>query len=128
MSIGVSLVATLLRFHFPLAWYLWKKITSYPPNHIVPLAIYRGSRGRGRGRMAIGYSAQVHVPIQSVSITTYVNVVSSNPAHGEMYSIQHYVIKFVGDLWQVCRLSMYMALNTTNPPPFELRTRYVMLT
>jgi hypothetical protein len=76
--------------------------------------------------MAIGYSAQV--PIQSVSITTYVNVVSSNPAHGEMYSIQHYVIKFVGDLWQVCGLSMYVALNTTNPPPLELRTRYVMLT
>ena len=25
-------------------------------------------------------------------------VVSSNPVHGEMYSIQHYVIKFVSDL------------------------------
>ena len=24
-----------------------------------------------------------------------------NPAHGEVYSIQHYVIKFVGDLQQV---------------------------
>ena len=126
MSIGVSLVATLLRFHFRLAWYLWKKITSYPPNHIVPLAIYRGRRGRARDRMAIEYSAQV--PMQSVPITTYVNVVSSNPAHGEVYSIQHYVIKFVGDLWQVCGLSMYVALNTTNPPPLELRTRYVMLT
>jgi hypothetical protein len=34
---------------------------------------------------------------QSVPITT--NVVSSNPAHGEVYSIQHYVIKFVNDLW-----------------------------
>ena len=22
--------------------------------------------------------------------------------HGEVYSIQHYVIKFVSDLWQVC--------------------------
>jgi hypothetical protein len=32
---------------------------------------------------------------QSVPITT--NVVSSNPAHGEVYSIQHYVIKFVND-------------------------------
>jgi len=28
--------------------------------------------------------------------------VSSNPAHGEMYSIQHYVIKVVNDLRQVC--------------------------
>jgi len=25
-------------------------------------------------------------------------VVSSNPVHGEVYSIQHYVIKFVSDL------------------------------
>jgi hypothetical protein len=37
--------------------------------------------------------------MQSVPITT--NVVSSNPAHGEVYSIQHYVIKFVSDLRQV---------------------------
>jgi hypothetical protein len=28
--------------------------------------------------------------------------VSSNRADGEMYSIQHYVIKFVSDLRQVC--------------------------
>jgi hypothetical protein len=28
-------------------------------------------------------------------------VVSSNPAHGEVYSIQHYVIRFVSDLRQV---------------------------
>ena len=28
------------------------------------------------------------------------NVVSSNPTHGEMYQIQHYVIKFVSDLRQ----------------------------
>jgi hypothetical protein len=32
-------------------------------------------------------------------ITT--NVVSSNPALGDVYSIQHYVIKFVSDLRQV---------------------------
>jgi hypothetical protein len=29
------------------------------------------------------------------------NVVSYNAAHDEVYSIQHYVIKFVSDLWQV---------------------------
>jgi len=29
------------------------------------------------------------------------NVVSSNPVHGEVYSIQYYVIKFVSDLRQV---------------------------
>jgi hypothetical protein len=37
--------------------------------------------------------------MQSVPITT--KVVSSNHAHGEVYSIQLYVIKFVSDLWQV---------------------------
>jgi hypothetical protein len=37
--------------------------------------------------------------MQSVLFTT--KVVSSNPAHGEVYSIQHYVIKFVSDLRQV---------------------------
>jgi hypothetical protein len=40
---------------------------------------------------------QLHV--QSVPITT--KVVSYNPAHGEVYLIQHYVIKFVSNLWQV---------------------------
>jgi len=33
--------------------------------------------------------------MQSVPNTT--KVVSSNPDHGEVYSIQHYVIKFVSD-------------------------------
>jgi hypothetical protein len=40
---------------------------------------------------------QLHM--QSLSITT--NVVSSNHIHGEVYSIQHYVIKFVSDWRQV---------------------------
>ena len=40
---------------------------------------------------------QLHV--QSVLITT--KVVSSKPAIGEVYTIQHYVIKFVSDLLQV---------------------------
>jgi hypothetical protein len=38
--------------------------------------------------------------MQLVAITT--KVVILNPAHGKVYSIQHYVIKFVCDLWQVC--------------------------
>ena len=37
--------------------------------------------------------------MQSVPINT--KVVSSNPIHGEVYSTQHYVIKFVSDLGQV---------------------------
>jgi hypothetical protein len=38
----------------------------------------------------------LQLPVQPVPITT--NVVSSSPIHGEVYSIQHYVIKFVSDL------------------------------
>ena len=41
----------------------------------------------------------LQLPVQSVPITT--NILSLNPVHGEVYSIQHYVIKFVSDLWQV---------------------------
>ena len=38
----------------------------------------------------------LQLPVQSVHITT--KVVSSNPAHCEVYSVQHYVINFVSDL------------------------------
>jgi hypothetical protein len=38
--------------------------------------------------------------LQSMPIIT--SVVSSKPAHGEVYSIQPYVIKFVSDLQQAC--------------------------
>jgi hypothetical protein len=38
--------------------------------------------------------------VQSMPIITKV-VMISNPVHGEVYSIQHYVIKFVSDLRQV---------------------------
>jgi hypothetical protein len=41
----------------------------------------------------------LHIQVQSVLITT--TVVGSNPAHGEVYLIQHYMINFVSDLWQV---------------------------
>jgi hypothetical protein len=37
--------------------------------------------------------------MQSVHITS--NVANLNPADGEVYSIQHYVIEFVSDLRQV---------------------------
>jgi len=37
--------------------------------------------------------------MQSVPIT--IKLLCSNPSHGEVYSIQHYVIKFVSDLRQV---------------------------
>ena len=43
---------------------------------------------------------KLQLPVQSVYITT--KVVSSNPVHCEVYLIQHYVIKLVSDLRQVC--------------------------
>ena len=49
--------------------------------------------------VVIAQKLDLHLHMQSVSITT--KVVSLNPAHGEMYFIQHYVIKFVSDLRQV---------------------------
>ena len=49
--------------------------------------------------VVIVWYLDLQIPVQSVPITT--KIVSSNPAHGEMYSMQHYVIKFVGDLRQV---------------------------
>jgi hypothetical protein len=52
----------------------------------------------GRSGLIV-WQLDLQLPVQSVSITT--EVVSSNPVHGEVYSIQHYVIKFVSDLQQV---------------------------
>ena len=48
----------------------------------------------GRDRIAVGFTTMC-----AISITT--KVVSLNPVHGEVHTIQHYVIKFVSDLWQV---------------------------
>ena len=79
--------------------------------------------------------------MQSVSITT--KVVSSNPAHVEVYSIRQYVIKFVSDLRQICcflrvprfppqmkltphdiaEIFLKVALNTITPNPLVRRGR-----
>jgi hypothetical protein len=53
-------------------------------------------------------------PLQSVPITT--KVVSSNHTDGEVYSIQHYVIKFVNDMRQVCGFRQVLCF----PPPIKL--------
>ena len=62
----------------------------YPCTKRYEVSIHFKWGRHGRDRMVI---------VQSVSITT--NVVSLNSVHGEVYSIQHYVIKFVSDLGQV---------------------------
>ena len=73
---------------------------------------------------AIGFLFQIGViivwwldlqlPMQSVSITT--KVVSLNPRSGEVYSMQHYVIKFVSDLLQVGGFLHVLWF----PPPIKL--------
>jgi hypothetical protein len=52
--------------------------------------------------------------VLSMPITT--EVVSSNLMHGEVYSILHYVIKFVSDLRQVCGFLRVFRF----PPPIKL--------
>jgi hypothetical protein len=54
----------------------------------------------------------LQLPVQSVPITT--KVVSSNPVHGEVYLIQHYVIKFVSDLLQARGVSPGIPVSLTN--------------
>ena len=71
---------------------------------------------RGRDRMVVGF------------ITTYVispittNVVSSNPVHGEVYSIQIYVIKVVSDFRKVGGFSRVLRF----PPPLKLTTTILL--
>jgi hypothetical protein len=50
--------------------------------------------------------------MQTVPITT--NIVSSSPAHGELYTKQHYVIKFVNDLF-----SPSIPASSTNKTDFH---------
>ena len=53
---------------------------------------------RGRDCMTVGFTTTYAISVHH-HITT--KVASSNPAHGEMYSIQRYVIKLVSYLRQV---------------------------
>jgi len=55
--------------------------------------------------------------VNSVPITTKI-IVSSNPAHGEVYSIQHYVIKFFSDLQWVSARGFLRLFQF--PPPKKL--------
>jgi hypothetical protein len=59
--------------------------------------------GDGHDRMIAGF-----ITTYMQVVPTPTKVVSSNPAHGEVYSIQHYVIcQFVSDLLQVVGFSGY---------------------
>ena len=58
----------------------------------------------------------IQLTMQSVTITT--KVVSSNPTHDKVYSIQLYVIKFFGDLLQDGDFLRVLRF----PPPIKLNT------
>ena len=62
------------------------------------------------------WQLDIQLPEQLVPIT--INVASSNPADDEVYSKQHYVIKFVIDLWQVGGFLWVLWF----PPPIKLTT------
>jgi hypothetical protein len=64
-------------------------------------------------------SNYIFIPVfgaAAVPITT--NVASSKPVHGEVYSVQQYVIKFVSDLRQVGGFLWVLRF----PPPIKLTT------
>jgi hypothetical protein len=70
---------------------------------------FKGGR-RGRERMVVGFTS-------TYAISAYTTkVVSSNPVHGRLYSMQYYVIKFVSDLRQVGGFLRVLRF----PPPIKL--------
>jgi hypothetical protein len=68
------------------------------------------SGGRGCVCLVVG----LQLPMRTVPITS--NVASSNLVHGEVYSIEYYVIKFVRDLRQVDGFLWVLRF----PPPIKL--------
>ena len=79
--------------------------------------------------MVVGFTT-IFAELQSVPITT--NVVSSNPVYGEVYLMQHYVIKFapgtlvfsnnITDRQNRTEILLKVALNTINQTYKELMT------
>ena len=90
------------------------------------LTRFRDHRGRHRSSVILllplysGWNYNYQLTMQSVTITTH--VASSNLANGEMYTIQHYVIKFSvvfswcstnkSDLHDIIEILKKVALNT----------------
>ena len=64
--------------------------------------------------VVIAWLLDLQLPVQSVPIIT--KVVSSNPVHGEAYSLQHHVIKIVSEWRQVDGFLRVLQF----PPPIKL--------
>ena len=54
----------------------------------------------------------LQLPVQSVHVM--IKVVSSNPTHSEIYSIQHYAIRFVNNVRQVGGFTPGNPVSSTN--------------
>jgi hypothetical protein len=78
------------------------------PDLFYHILVFTFQGHRGRDRIVVVFI----ILVQSVPITT--KVVSSNPVHGEVYSIQHYVIKFVSDLLKDQWFSLGSAVSSNN--------------
>ena len=66
---------------------------------------------RGRDCMVVGFTT-----IVGLTTTHLIKFMSSNPAHGDVDSIQHNVIKFVSDLRQIGGFLGILQF----PPPIKL--------
>jgi len=75
--------------------------------------------------MVIHPKLDLQLPVQLVLITT--KVVSLNLAHGKVYSIQHYVIKFISNLRQVW-FSLGPPVSSTNKTDrYDINEMHVLL-
>ena len=77
------------QWHFDFNWL----------NIVIKIFLVTAEWIKGIVVVVIVWLLDLQLPMQSVLITT--NVVNSHPAHVEVYSIQHYVTKFVSDLRQI---------------------------
>ena len=84
---------------------LYQEILVFMKN-IVPTL----SQGRRSIVVMVVWWLDLQLLVQSVPITT--KVFNTNPAHDQVYSTKHYVIKFVSDLRQVVGFLV--------PPPIKL--------
>ena len=78
--------------------------------------IIKGNVDENQGAVVvvIAWWMDLQLPVQLVPITTKVG--NSNPAHGEVYSIQQYVTQFVSDLRQVGVFLRVLRF----PPPIKI--------
>jgi hypothetical protein len=100
-TVETMLVSVFESWNWQLFWTFWhcRINTIYPHCIYIIVQIKHFLHGRASGAILVVWYLDLQLPVQAVPITT--KVVSLNPVHGEVYSIQHYVIKFVSDMWQV---------------------------